>query len=176
LGFDELYDAYFAFVWRALRRLGVADAHLDDAAQDVFLVVHRKLEGFEGRASLKTWLYGIVLRVARRARERQAQAGFVGAGGRVDPDEVPDRRAPTPHESAVRAESLTLLQRVLDGLDDEKREAFVLIELDGLTAPEAALVLGVPVNTVSSRLRLARAAFDRALARLDARERGVIHG
>src|SRR5689334_9453575 len=66
--FAEIYDAQFAFVWRSLRRLGVDPSGLDDAAQDVFLVVHRRLPEFEGRASLKTWVYEIVRRVARDHR------------------------------------------------------------------------------------------------------------
>src|SRR5262245_39607962 len=69
--FEEVYDEHIDFVWRSLRLLGVADAQLDDAIQDVFVVVHRKLDTFEGRASIRTWIFGIALRVARMHRVRQ---------------------------------------------------------------------------------------------------------
>src|SRR5262249_42263098 len=75
MGFEEIYRAHFRFVWRSLRRLGVEERNVADAAQEVFLVVHRKLPGFEGRAKMTTWLFGICLRVAqaraRRAHERR---------------------------------------------------------------------------------------------------------
>src|ERR1700722_8443188 len=67
---ESLYDTYFAFVWRSVQRLGVPASQVDDVVQEVFLVVHRKLASFEGRSSLKTWLYGIALRVARAHRVR----------------------------------------------------------------------------------------------------------
>src|SRR5882724_509457 len=67
-GFSAIYDAYFDFVWRSLRRLGVPEATLDDAAQDVFVVVHRRLPEFEARSTVKTWLFGIVLRVVATHR------------------------------------------------------------------------------------------------------------
>ncbi|HEY1534274.1 MAG TPA: sigma-70 family RNA polymerase sigma factor, partial [Polyangiaceae bacterium] len=70
MDFKEVYDANFAFVWRSLRRLRVPDASLKDAMQDVFLVVHRRLGEFEGRAKVSTWLFGICLRVAKDYRRR----------------------------------------------------------------------------------------------------------
>src|SRR6185436_2589400 len=72
LSFEEIYEEHLAFVWRSLRRLGVREAGLDDAVQEVFLVAYRRLPAFEGRSSLKTWMFGIVLRVARTFR-RTAQ-------------------------------------------------------------------------------------------------------
>jgi len=76
--FAQIYEEYFAFVWRSLRALGVSRSALDDATQDVFVVVHRRLSDFEGRSSLKTWLFGIACRVAanhRRSRERTSHEG-----------------------------------------------------------------------------------------------------
>src|SRR5260221_11821801 len=69
-GFAEAYGGHFRYVWRCLRSLGVRDAVLDDALQDVFLVVQKKLPEFDGRADLRTWLYAISLRIARRYRQR----------------------------------------------------------------------------------------------------------
>jgi len=68
LVFDAVYREHFAFVWRAAKRLGVGDGALDDVVQEVFVVVHRRLDGFEGRSSLKTWLFGIALRIVRDHR------------------------------------------------------------------------------------------------------------
>src|SRR5262245_22373561 len=65
--FEELYEAHFDFVWRSLRRLGVPHPGLDDAVQEVFIVVHRRLGAFEGRSTLKTWLFGIAVHVAQKA-------------------------------------------------------------------------------------------------------------
>ncbi len=170
--FEELYEKHFAFVWRNLRRLGVPPGAQDDAVQDIFLVVHRKRGEFAGRSSFQTWLFGIVLRVARRYRQAGARARSVPTpeGGPVDPDALVDVRGPSPHESAERGESLHLLHRLLDQLDEAKREVFVSIEVEGLSAPEVAEALGVPLNTVYSRLRLARQEFEQAVARHEARE------
>src|SRR5258708_23415591 len=84
-GVKEIYERYGDFVWRNLRRLGIGEEAADDALQDVFLVVHRRLADFESRSSVKTWLFGIVLRVAqthlRTARRRRVhvdeQAAFI---------------------------------------------------------------------------------------------------
>ena len=65
-----VYEANFRYVWRCLRSLGVHDAQLDDALQDVFVVVQRKLPEFDGGAQLRTWLYAIALRISRKYRER----------------------------------------------------------------------------------------------------------
>lgn len=162
--FEELYDRYFDFVWRSLRRLGVRDASLDDAAQDVFVVVHEKLAGFEGRSSLKTWLFGITLRVAashrRNARRRDASEL---------PDALADGSELGPHEQTARVEAARLLHALLDALPDDRRAVFVMIELEQLSAPDVAEALGVPLNTVYSRLRKARSEFEAALARHRAR-------
>jgi RNA polymerase sigma-70 factor (ECF subfamily) len=161
--FDELYVEHFTFVWRNLRRLGVADAALSDAAQDVFLVVHRRLADFEPRAALRSWLYSIVVRVARQHRR----------GARRKPVEPLDDAthcpvAPGlgPEQLAEQSEALRRLLTLLEELDDSKREAFVLSELENLTAPEIAAILGVNVNTIYARVRAARRELESALTRL----------
>ncbi len=161
--FDAVYADHFAFVWRVLRRYGVSTAHLDDAAQETWVVVHRRLSTFEGRSSLRTWLAGIALRVAsdhRRWRRRK------------DPhDPMPDEPTfastdPSPEDAAQRAQAGQLLDRLLDAIPEERRAVFVLTELEQLSAPEVSEALGVPLNTVYSRLRVARAEFEAAAARL----------
>src|SRR6478609_4057881 len=66
--FEDIYRAHFAFVWRSLRRLGVREEDANDVAQEVFIVVHRKLPEFAGRSKVTTWLYGVCFRVASERR------------------------------------------------------------------------------------------------------------
>jgi RNA polymerase sigma-70 factor (ECF subfamily) len=158
----QVYDAHADYVVRCLRGLGVHDAALDDAFQDVFIVVQDKLPAFDGRGRLRTWLYAIVLRVARRYRERAAQdlRRFVAS-------EPPS--AARPEQELEQGEQLALAKRALAELDDAKREVFVLAVIEQMSAPEIAEILGVPANTVYSRLRAARAAFADQVERLTGR-------
>lgn len=165
---EEIYDAHFDFVWRNVRRLGVPPAYVDDAVQDVFIVVHRKLAEFEGRSSLRTWLFGIVLRVAHDHRRTARRKGLDGR--REDSETVSEPTESGPLERAARSEAAQILHRFLDDLDDDKRVVFMLSELEQMTAPEVAETLGVPLNTVYSRLRAARLAFDETVSRLRARD------
>jgi RNA polymerase sigma-70 factor, ECF subfamily len=158
--FDAMYAEFLPFVWRCLRALGVPRASLDDAAQDVFLVVHRRLGEFRGSSSLRTWLYGIVRRVAsnrRRALDRK---------GRGEPfeDELPSP-APGPAEQAQDAEAAAFVQQFVATLDAKKRDVFLLGLLEGMSMPEVAEALGIPLNTAYSRLRLVRADLQAALSR-----------
>jgi RNA polymerase sigma-70 factor (ECF subfamily) len=168
-GFAAVYEQNFDFVWRSLRRLGVPEASMDDAAQDLFIVVHRRLGEFAGRSSVRTWLFGIALRVAGDYRRRLRRKG---APLRPLPDALPDTTRPGPYEDLARREAARVLDGLLDALDDAKRAVFVLAELEQMTAPEIAEVLDVNVNTVYSRLRAARADFERAVARLQSRSGG----
>jgi RNA polymerase sigma-70 factor (ECF subfamily) len=166
-----VYDATFELVFRNLRRLGVPEAAIDDAVQEVFLVVHRRLGEFEGRSSLKTWVCAIVARVAgdhRRALRRKSPHGR-SPDAAVDADTVPDEGG-NPEDRASRREGVLLLHRLLDELDDDKRTVLVLAELEELTIPEIAEVLGENVNTVYARLRAARREFELATQRHRARD------
>jgi RNA polymerase sigma-70 factor, ECF subfamily len=160
----QVYDAHAAYVFRVLRRLGVPEPHIDDAVQDVFMVVLTRAAEFEGRSSLRTWIFGIALRVARAQRRSR---------GRIEHDvhelEI-EAQTPAPDEQTEHAREVRLLARLLESLDDAQREVFVLADIEGLTAPEIAEALGVKLNTVYSRLRLARQRFEAAFARHRARE------
>ena len=165
--FEEVYREQFSFVWRSAKRLGVRDNALDDVVQEVFVVVHRRLADFEGRSSLKTWLFGITLRIVRdhrRALQRR------DPGPPVDPDTL-ETHVRGPAEEAEKAEAMQVLHRLLDGMDDERREVFVMAELEQMTMPEIADVLAINLNTAYARLRVARTDFEEGLARHRARDR-----
>jgi len=162
--FDEVYGEYFDFVWLSLRRLGVASGALDDATQDVFVVVYRKLEEFEFRSQLKTWLFSLAMRVAQthRRKSRPAPVDY-------QLEQVPDTGS-SPHETAARAQALQTMDQILNGMDDERRAVFIMAELEQLPIVEIAEVLGLKLNTAYSRLRLARETFNAELKRHRARD------
>lgn len=166
LTLEHIYDAHFDFVWRSARRMGVGSSHVDDVVQEVFLVAHRRLADFERRSTVKTWLFGITLRVVSDHRRTLRRKGGLAPlpEGLPAPDEA-GPAARTEHKQRV-----ALLHALLDTLDEEKRAVFVLSELEQMTAPEIAEALGIKLNTVYSRLRAARKKFEEALARHRARE------
>ncbi len=166
--FRALYDELSPLVWRWVARLGIPAHAIDDVVQETFLTIYARLDAFEGRAALTTWAFAVTIRVTRNYRRRRS----VGpVGDESDVEELDALPAEDAHPEAVaeHAESLTLLQQILNGLDVDKREVFVLAELEQLSAPEIATILEISTNTVASRLRVAReevrAAWDRATAR-----------
>src|SRR4051812_17423758 len=167
LDLATVYEAHFRYVWRCLRSLGIRDSQLDDALQDVFIVVQRRLPEFDGRAELRTWLYAIALRIARKYRDRaRREPASLEAARERDP-ELP-AASEVSADSLLESERLLLAHRALSSLTDDKREIFVLARVEQMSAPEIASVLGIPLNTVYSRLRAARLAFDAEITRLRA--------
>src|SRR6188768_130145 len=165
LDLATVYEAYFRYVWRCLRSLGVRDSQLEDALQDVFMVVQRRLPEFDGRAAVRTWLYAIALRVARKYRDRaRREPASLEAAREQDPDLDPSSEAGADREQ--ENERLRLARRALASLDDDKREIFVLARVEQMSAPEIASILRLPLNTVYSRLRAERLAFEAEIARL----------
>lgn len=167
---QEVYEAHFNFVWRSARRFGIRPPQLDDIVQEVFMVVQRRLAEFEGRAAIRTWLYSITRHVVRahfRHKARKPQDLSADADATCDP------REPGPEFAALANEGRKLLYALLDELDDDKREVFVLAQLEEMTGPEIAAALEMPLSSVYSRIEAAQKAFDRALKRQRARERGA---
>jgi RNA polymerase sigma-70 factor (ECF subfamily) len=160
--FRAIYTEHVDLVWRNLRGLGVPESNVEDAVQDVFIVIHRRRDDFEARSSFRTWLLGIVLHVARNYRRTERRKG--GCAPLDSAPEIADG-GPGPHEEAATAQALRKLAELLGELDDDKREVFVLAELEQMSAPEIARALGINVNTVYSRLRAARRTFEEAAAR-----------
>lgn len=139
------------YVWRALRHLGVAETNVEDASQDVFVVVHRRLSSFRGDSSIKTWIYGICVRVASEYRRR---ARVVREVLEAEPAAL---APPAPQdEQFANRRSLERLANILGQLDDEKRAVFVLYEIEELTMTDVAKALSCPLQTAYSRLHAAR--------------------
>jgi RNA polymerase sigma-70 factor (ECF subfamily) len=159
LDFETVYEQHFDFVWRSLRLLGVAPEAAEDAVQDTFSVVSRRLPHFEGRSALRTWLFAILERIAanhRRMVKRKLR--------QLEPlPEAVVGREPTPHAHAEAAEAIDLIQTFCDTLDSDRRALFVLSLLEETPAPEVAQALGIPLNTVYSRVRSLREGLRRAL-------------
>jgi RNA polymerase sigma-70 factor (ECF subfamily) len=151
--FPEVFEAQSAFVWKVAARLGTREADLPDVCQEIFVVVHRMLPTFEGRCSLTTWLYSICLRVVSTHRRK------VQRRRETPSDELPETSMPSQQIAYLEArEFRDRLDAVLDSLPREQRDIFVLYELEELSVPEAAAVLGCPVQTAYSRLHAARRA------------------
>lgn len=165
---EEIYDQHADFVLRTLRRLGVPSTDLSDAAQEVFLTVHRSLGTFEGRCAVTTWLFTICRSTARDRRQRAHQRYEVGNDAALEAQA--DFSADTDAQ-AQRNQMAALLDALLAQLHEDQREVFVLFEVEGFTGEEVAQAVGAPLATVYSRLRLARQAFRDALSRRQTRDR-----
>jgi RNA polymerase sigma-70 factor (ECF subfamily) len=167
--FETVYDQHADLVWRSLRRLGLDEAAAEDALQEVFMVVHRRLPDFEGRSTLATWLFGIILFVVRnhrRTQRRKRTDGGAEAQAAIERLSAADEEQPD--AQADRARAVARLYRLLDELSDEQREVFVMAELEQMRGTEIARATGVNLNTVYTRRNAARRAFDQAVARMNA--------
>ncbi|HEY3257142.1 MAG TPA: RNA polymerase sigma factor [Polyangiaceae bacterium] len=157
-GAEALYREHFAFVWRNARRLGCADDWVDDAVHEVFLVATRRLAEFEGRSSLRTWLFAITFRVVGRMTRDRAR--------RRNHDRRYLSEQPAPIADAEReSEAAQYLRHLLVKLSEPQRLVLILAELEGFTSAEIAQTLSVPTGTVDSRLRAARLQLAQALER-----------
>ena len=171
LTFESVYEELFAFVWRTARRLGVAESAVDDVCQEVFVAVHRGLPSFEGRAALRTWVFGILqnsVKTHRRGLARKSPAQR-SVGGIVDPELVSSNDS-NPYELVSSAQALRLAHEILEAMGDEKRAVFILVELEQWSVADAADAIGDNVNTVHARLRAARKEFAQAAHRIRIRD------
>lgn len=165
--FDIVYEAEFAFVCRSLRRLGASPHDIGDLAQEVFVVVLRRLCDFDASRPVRPWLFGIACRVfvdnRRLAHRRHEVVGT--APERIDTDATGD--------GAAANESRALVLEALGALELEQRAVLTLHDIEEFTMPEIVRALSIPLNTGYSRLRLARERFGREISRLRARRREV---
>jgi RNA polymerase sigma-70 factor (ECF subfamily) len=162
-----LLQAHFRLVWRTLRRLGLHPHVADDAAQEVFLIIADRLEAIEVGKE-RAFVIGTAYRVAanvRRKEERRRESAAPDVGS--EPSSCPN-----PEELMERKQWRERLDVVLDGMPLDLRSVFVLFELEGLSSPEIANALSIPLGTVASRLRRARETFAEAAELYRVRESG----
>jgi RNA polymerase sigma-70 factor, ECF subfamily len=157
-----LLEAHFRLVWRTLRRLGLLPHAADDAAQEVFMIAAARLIEIEPDKE-RAFLIGTAYRVAANARRKEERRHE--SGEPLDPEAAP-HSSPNPEELVERKRWRELLDVVLDGMPLDLRTVFVLFELEGLSSPEIATALSIPLGTVASRLRRAREAFARSAEEL----------
>ncbi len=166
--FAHVYNTYFDFVWSTARYLGVELGDIDDVVQEVFFTIYGRLNTIERPESLRSWIYGVVRRIASKYHRNKRTRLIETRTERIEPEMLePEWR--TPQHMAEQHEQAKLLWSLLEKLDASKREVFVLAELEEMTAPEIADAVGVPLNTVYSRLRAARQELEEALQRTRAR-------
>lgn len=165
LTFERVYDEFFDFVYRNARRLGVPPSAADDVVQEVFVVLHRRLSEYDGRATLQSWVYGILANTVRDYKRsfRRKQAPLVAAERDEQLGPAPSRSSPERH--AQFSQELALLTELLDSLPEDQRELIVLADLEQLSVPEICECIGGNSNTVYSRLRVARESLKAKLAR-----------
>jgi RNA polymerase sigma-70 factor (ECF subfamily) len=138
-----------------LRRLGVGHADSDDLVQEIFFVVHRKLDDYDGSAPFRSWLYGICIRmVSTYRRSWQARRRRLEAFGTFDETDL--RIAVDPERCLEMRRACLMLEGLLVHLDDDQRQVFVLFEMEGHPMTEVAEVVGCPLQTAYSRLHAAR--------------------
>ncbi len=166
LDFGSIFMANHAFVCRSLSYFGVGAANVEDLAQEVFLVLHRRLEDFDRGQDLRSWLFGIARRVAagyrRRAYHVRERVTAEPHAEGISPD--------SPEENAEHARARDRMEAILERMTLDQRAVFVMFELDGMTGAEIAELMDCPLQTVFSRLRRARETFERHVSRLRATE------
>ena len=162
---ESLYREHYDFVWRNARRLGCSDDWVDDAVHEVFLVAARRLGDFEGRASIRTWLFAIVFRVVKRMQRDRAryQRRLLGYA---------EVRASASTGGGGSPDAAHYLRQLLMRLDESRRAIVILMELEGMTAAEVGRALSLKRGTVESRLRSARLRLTKMLERDRARVEG----
>jgi RNA polymerase sigma-70 factor, ECF subfamily len=162
--FRSLFAQHHGFIWRQLRRLGVPEASVDDAAQEVFIVAARRMNDIRAGAE-RSFLFGVARRVASDARRSQ-HARVSAATQPLDANRADEHDDPEQVLQGRRAQDM--LHQVLDAMADDAREVFVLFELEEMSRREIAELLDLPEGTAASRLRRAREEFMAIAGRLKA--------
>lgn len=160
-GFRDLYERHFAFVWRVVSRLAAPDADPEDLTQEVFEIAGRKLAEFEGRAQETTWLFRIAANVVQADRRKRRRQDLLRLRW-LRPEAPPS--AAGPDRDLARSEAQAVVRAALARMSEKKRVVFVLFELEGMSGPEIAQIVGCPVDTVWTRLFHARREFRKLVA------------
>lgn len=160
--FRVLFDRDYPYVWHSVRRLGVREADCDDVANEIFVRVHKQFDQYDPTRASRPWLFAFCARVAsdyRRLARHKRESTF-------ESDATIVATTSDPEQDALRREAGSVVLAALDVLDDDRRQVFVLHEMDELPIPEVARVLQIPVGTAYTRLRAARQEFTAAARRL----------
>ena len=169
---QSIYANHRDFVWLTLQRMGVRRPDLEDVFQDVFMIVHRRLDSYRRDAKLTAWLYGICLRSVaqhrRRAFRRRERPEGVELAEQSAGPYAWHAATRSPDERLHEQEGQARLNQLLDTLDPEHRSMVVMYEIEELTCAQIAALTGVPVGTVHSRLHHARRKLSAAARRLRA--------
>jgi RNA polymerase sigma-70 factor (ECF subfamily) len=173
LDLASVYASQRDFVWLTLQRMGVRRSDLDDVFQDVFMIVHKRLDSYRPDAKLSAWLYGICLRCVsrhrRRAFRRRERPEGVELEARGDGASAWHSAAPGPDARLDELERRVRLDRVLDVLDPEHRAMVVMYEIEELSCAQISALTGVAVGTIHSRLHYARRKLVESARRLAAK-------
>jgi RNA polymerase sigma-70 factor (ECF subfamily) len=172
--YRAMYDEHVDFVWRNLRRLGVSEADVEDRTQETFVIAHRRFDQFQDRGhGPRAWLFQIVLRVASDARRHRRRHPEDPDGGEA---ELRGWTEPEQQVDLARREEIDRLDEALASIDVSRRAVLVLHEIEEMTAPEIGKTLSIPLNTVYSRLRVARSELEQALVRLESERDESLQG
>lgn len=173
LDFDEVYASTVDYVWSVVCRMGVPRSDAEDVVQDIFVVVYRRLADFEGRSQLKTWVFTIAIHLVQHYfRTHARKPGDRATAKGTEVQALVESRERCPSVEVERMEGWDALDRVLAQLDEGKRLVFVLAEIEQMTLSEIGAIVGTNANTVATRLRAARQAFEKAMTRFQVRELG----
>lgn len=161
---EQMFKDHYLLIWRTLRRLGLTDDGAADGTQQAFLIAAERLEEIR-EGSERAFLFGTAIRLARSSHRRNHRCQL-----EADMDTRIDTQRPA-EEVTNHRRAVELLDRVLSRMDEDLVTVFVLFELEGMSTPEIAEMIKIPIGTAASRLRRARQAFRAAAERL---ERGSI--
>src|SRR5262245_26610762 len=157
LDIGRLFDEHGPYLCRVVHRLTGSKETAEDVVQEVFLLAHHRRHELEDRTGIRTWLYRAAVNHVRH--RRRSFSRYQGLLDRYQQHPGSQDRSESPQDTASRMERGKLVQECVQALSEKLREVFVLYELEELEGSEIATILDIPVNTVWSRLRLARAAF-----------------
>jgi RNA polymerase sigma-70 factor, ECF subfamily len=158
---EDVFRDHGHRVARWVQILGGAGFDVEDVVQEVFLIVHARLDRFRGDAKLTTWLYALTANVLRQRRRKERVRRLArGLGWDVNDERSHED---TPHEKLERQQAVRRVQRILDTLPEKYRTPLVLFEVEGLSGEEIAELTDTKLRTVWVRLHRARAGFLKAL-------------
>lgn len=164
LEFANVFRDHASWLWRVVRRLGVREDDASDVVHELFMDLHRNLGRYDSSRPLRPWLYGFAVRAASDHRRK----AYVR---RERPTAAPPEHnvAGSPEHELRANQRREFVAQLLERMDDAQRVVLVLVDLEELTVAEVASIVGIPLNTAYSRLRLARESFASLAARAQRR-------